>query len=196
VLLVASLREISLVDRIAANPAAVAQHDVDSADRLFGATAFLLLLAGLLTVAVFAGWLYRARRNVEEWAPVFQRHAPGWAVGGWFCPVVNLWFPYQLVRDTWDDTIRGDAEVRRAPRRLVLVWWATVLMHVPQYLVAYSAGGASDRSRGDYATTVALAVISIAGLLLAILVVQGLSTAQERRRARAYTALRARTSGT
>jgi Domain of unknown function (DUF4328) len=28
-----------------------------------------------------------------------QRRSRGWAIGGWFCPAVNLWFPYQIATD-------------------------------------------------------------------------------------------------
>jgi hypothetical protein len=54
----------------------------------------------------------------------------GWVVGGWFCPVVNFWFPKQIV----DDVIAASdprtpplfPDLRRIPRHgLVLAWWLT-----------------------------------------------------------------------
>jgi hypothetical protein len=49
-------------------------------------------------------WLHRVRTNLDLLAPTL-RHArsPGWAWGGWVVPVVNLWFPFQVVRDVARD---------------------------------------------------------------------------------------------
>ena len=46
-------------------------------------------------------WLLRARKNAELLSPgaLFVRSS-GWAWGGWVCPIVSLWFPFQVVRDT------------------------------------------------------------------------------------------------
>ncbi|MFE9498788.1 DUF4328 domain-containing protein [Streptomyces collinus] len=37
-------------------------------------------------------------------ARLWPRHtnSRGWAICGWFCPVVNLWFPRRVALDTWD----------------------------------------------------------------------------------------------
>ena len=58
----------------------------------------LALLAGWITGAM---WLHRARKNAEALNPTFHHtRRAGWAWGGWVCPIVNLWFPFQVVRDT------------------------------------------------------------------------------------------------
>jgi len=58
----------------------------------------LALLAGWITASM---WLLRARKNAELLSPgaLFVRSS-GWAWGGWVCPIVSLWFPFQVVRDT------------------------------------------------------------------------------------------------
>lgn len=75
-----------------------------------------VLVAGI----VFLVWLWRARLNAELIAgPESQERDRGWTVGGWICPVVNLWFPCQIVRDVYQ------ASARRPVRpTLVGVWWA------------------------------------------------------------------------
>ena len=59
----------------------------------------LALLASWITGAM---WLHRARKNAEAFNPSFHHtRSAGWAWGGWICPIVNLWFPFQVVRDTY-----------------------------------------------------------------------------------------------
>ena len=55
------------------------------------------LIAVLCTIPVFLVWFSRVRHNAGLWGP--QRRSRGWAIGAWFTPVVNLWFPYQIAAD-------------------------------------------------------------------------------------------------
>lgn len=69
-----------------------------------------LVLAGGLGIVTVLGmvgsfvatsvWLLGLRR-VAEWASpgTHQRRSAHWAVLGWVVPVVNLWFPFQVVAD-------------------------------------------------------------------------------------------------
>jgi Domain of unknown function (DUF4328) len=80
---------------------------VDDEGELHWSVAVDAVGSGLATLALLAGWitgslwLFRARRNAELLSPGarFVR-SPGWAWGGWVCPIVSLWFPFQVVRDT------------------------------------------------------------------------------------------------
>jgi hypothetical protein len=46
----------------------------------------------------FLRWLWWARTNTA-WAR--HRYPRMWAVAAWFCPIVNLWHPAQVVSDVW-----------------------------------------------------------------------------------------------
>jgi len=74
----------------------------------------LALIAGFVTGSM---WLYRARTNAELMEPgrAYARSA-GWAWGGWVCPVVSLWFPFQVVRDT-------HKAITPLSTTLVIGWW-------------------------------------------------------------------------
>lgn len=51
------------------------------------------MLALLAAGVVFIVWLWRARGNAELFCYGQHRRSRGWVIGGWFCPVVNFWFP-------------------------------------------------------------------------------------------------------
>ncbi|MGA2836145.1 MAG: DUF4328 domain-containing protein [Acidimicrobiales bacterium] len=55
-------------------------------------------LGAVAVEVIFLVWQYRSAR-VAQALGYPARHSPGWGVGCWFVPVVNLWMPYQAVRD-------------------------------------------------------------------------------------------------
>lgn len=85
------------------------------------------------TVALAAGivflvWLYQARENTEVIAP-YSRHrlSKGWAIGSWFCPAVQFWFPLTIVDDVLRASTPPDQRVRG--RGLVYGWWAAWILY-------------------------------------------------------------------
>ncbi|WP_433526781.1 DUF4328 domain-containing protein [Nocardia pseudovaccinii] len=100
-----------------------------SSDSLTGVVASLLLLGAGIVVIV---WLWLARRNAEALCAARHRLAIGWVIGGWFCPVVNLWFPHMILADVVrasDPRTPADArDLRRRPTGvLVTVWWLALM---------------------------------------------------------------------
>ncbi|MEZ5091485.1 DUF4328 domain-containing protein [Nocardioides sp.] len=105
------------------------RDDPSTVDEEFGsfldtAAVVLYLLWALLfiaTAALFITWLFRGHRS-DRMDPSRLQHASGWAIGGWFLPIVNLWRPLQMVRDLF----RG-AGVPTVPV-VVGVWWGAFLV--------------------------------------------------------------------
>jgi Domain of unknown function (DUF4328) len=103
---------------------------IDNAELVVVALAVCNLLALVAAAIVFIVWLWRVRWNAELFCRARHRHGRGWVIGSWFCPIVNLWFPKQIV----DDVIA--ASDRRTPAQtehlrgipgtgLVWAWWLT-----------------------------------------------------------------------
>jgi len=118
-------------DYVAGKPG-VLVADLDRADSI--ALVLAVLYASFVAAAgiVFIVWLYRARTNAELINGAEHRRGRGWVIGGWFCPIVNLWFPHQVVQDVWrtsDPAAPADlytvAGLRPSP--LVRWWWAALL---------------------------------------------------------------------
>ncbi len=84
--------------------------------------AFLALnVVSLLTTAaqvVLCVWSYQATTTVRRLGRP-TTHTPGWAAAAWFVPIVNYWFPYQVVRD-----LLPEAHPLRARVKL---WWGCYL---------------------------------------------------------------------
>ncbi len=70
---------------------------------------------GLLVVGIlFFIWFHRAAQLASKLG-LPARRSPGWAVGGFFVPIANLWFPYQSALDLFPPGHPGRASVKR--------WW-------------------------------------------------------------------------
>ena len=70
---------------------------------------------------VFLIWQYRAA-VVGRQLGYPARRSPGWGVGSWFVPVVDLWMPYQAIRDCLPPGHAG--------RALVLRTWILLIVGV------------------------------------------------------------------
>lgn len=141
-------------------------QELDSADKLSVVVNTPLALLLLVTGVVFIMWVYSARINAERLTPANEhRRSRVWVWLGWFVPVVNFWFPKQVIDDIWrasDPTQQGVPLQQRAKNRLTTLWWtAFVLMWLLEraYLRSYS---------GDVMTTDSFRNVAILSLLSAI----------------------------
>lgn len=151
---------------------------------------FLLYVA--LAVA-FLVWLHRASGNVPALGnpPSGVDYTPGWAVGSFFVPFVNLVVPYKAVREVWvksDPAVRtGDdfmfAQPSSAP--LVLGWWIMWLASNVLNNIFWHLQGDSAESPGGPGSLAGLKLIgdlvNAAAASLALLVVRGVDRRQAER---------------
>lgn len=82
-------------------------------DPLGGLSAVLVLFA-IAAIVVECVWQFRAAGAARAMGLPAKR-SPGWGVGFWFIPIVNLWMPYQAIRDC---LAYGDPN-----RAMVLRYW-------------------------------------------------------------------------
>ena len=78
----------------------------------YGAAGLLYYLM-LPTWIVGSLWLSRARENAVLIAPDQIRRSAVWAWLGWWAPIVFLWFPKQIVDDSWQITSSAAAVGQR-----------------------------------------------------------------------------------
>jgi len=163
----------------------------DIADNAVGAAvALIVLLVALFelivyvsTVVFFLMWLYRAADNVrafDKWRRL--EHSPGWAVGSFFIPFINLVVPYRAVREVWQKSGLPDEATlaEPSPPASFPAWWTF-------WLLSSFAGNISMRLAfnenvsPDTATKVSMVagILSIVAALYAYLVVDSIDERQE-----------------
>jgi Domain of unknown function (DUF4328) len=134
--------------------------------------------AGLLAlpiVVVFLVWFYQARRNAGllDWR---QRLSTGWAIGGWFVPVIFLWFPYMIMADVW----RAGLPASERPRFALLpgAWWTCWILawltgYTHETIMSSGPGYQSTASMHSFifdGTWLSALMAAIAAVLLAVII--------------------------
>ncbi|MFJ3581498.1 DUF4328 domain-containing protein [Streptomyces sp. NPDC090127] len=141
--------------------------------------AFTLYVA---TGVVFIVWFHRLRKNAGVWAPDLQGRGPGWAVGGWFIPIGNLWIPRETAADIWRASrMTPYAADRKGELALLNSWWAVwVAVMIVGRVGALMYRGAETADTFVAAARVSLLgyVLDIVAAVLAILFVRRLTSMQ------------------
>ena len=124
-------------------------EEQDVGDNPIGAALMLLifllavleLLIYVSTVIFFCVWLYRAADNLVAFNPWNRTdYSPGWAVGSFFVPFVNLVVPYRAVKEVWQKSATPDDLLLSTPGAPATfpIWWLF-------WLLASFAGNISMR---------------------------------------------------
>lgn len=121
----------------------LSEEEIDRGIESVAGTGPLLNLVSYLllgTGVAFLIWLWQARENTDflysPFAPrplaepqhSLHRRVQGWIVGSWFCPIVQFWYPLQVVQDiavaSEPPAEPGVARTGRI-RTLLYGWWAS-----------------------------------------------------------------------
>jgi len=120
-----------LID-VQANPGNIDMEILKTSDTLRQIITIVNILIIILAVVFFIMWFRRAYYNLHTLAWNNARYTEGWAAGSWFVPVVNLWWPYQIMVDIWKGTQHAIRERFGEPQPTALIgwWWALRLIDI------------------------------------------------------------------
>jgi len=103
----------------------------------------LLIAAHLIAGVLFLIWLYHERRNLVAVGSRGGRYSSPWAIGLFFVPILNLYYPYDIVRELWKqsnpDVGLSDAFLKQhaatlkqysSKTALTGLWWGSVIASV------------------------------------------------------------------
>jgi hypothetical protein len=124
--IVANLSRISL-DQTFLDGGLITVDDVNRADSLDTAAGIALLAGYIVAAATFITWFRRAYGNVARLGFRKLRYGPGWAIGGWFVPILNIWRPKQIANDIYRASTPGLPPATKfwetQPVSTLLGWW-------------------------------------------------------------------------
>ena len=186
---VTSFWQIELIKRIEAG-GDWSQEEVELSDTVAVGIGIIHIGVYVATIVVFLMWFHRVRANLPALGITNARWSPGWAVGWWFVPIMNLFRPYQVTSEIWraSDPLATSADWRdRSAPALLGWWWALFLI-----------GGGLDRGsfrmwnrideqpRGFDLDTLLLvdtaaAIVTVAGSVLIIRIIRGIDRRQSER---------------
>lgn len=188
---VLALTSILIIALITSNAYPVDElHPVDVVDGCVGLLFFPVFIA---TVVVYLCWLYRVSSNLQALQVYNQQFSPGWAVGYWFIPFVNLVRPYQIVKEIFvESRPPDDANPADGLGTDILGWWWALwlISNISENITMRLGFLAStlDAVAVFNAVYLVVAALNVGAALLCIRIVRAITQRQEARMAALYDA--------
>ncbi|MBT1189771.1 DUF4328 domain-containing protein [Streptomyces sp. CJ_13] len=175
-----------LMTDYAVDPAAVESGSLDLSDSLTTRTGFAQGLFALATAVVFIIWFHRVRCNGQVFRPDCFSRSAGWAIGGWFVPIGNLFIPYRTARETWEASTPYDPDGthRRVSVAPVIAWWLVFIASEFLYRFAsaqYVRAETPEEIRDASALNAAVDLTAVVAAVLAVVFVRKLTALQRAR---------------
>lgn len=91
------------------------------------ANAAVWLMVALTFLMMVLMWIYRAHANIVEQG-VPMDHSPGWAVGSYFVPFLNLVVPFRAMRELYNRSHGEIPEHAHSGVDDVFAWWTAFMV--------------------------------------------------------------------
>ena len=120
---VSTLPQIQLLESadplVGIDPTAATANDIRQ-----NVIVFTALAITIVTGIAYSFWVYRAHQNLPSLGAASIEYSPGWAVGSFFVPILNLFRPCQIMLEIW----RGSDPERLSPMgtphpETIVGWW-------------------------------------------------------------------------
>lgn len=165
----------------------------DSRQQLIGVLQVLVYIA---TAIAFLAWFHRVHKNLPALGGRDLKYTPGWAVGGFFVPFLNLVRPLQVMREVWHgsdpaglerDTASSGPSVRNQLGTPSLVGWWWALFLISGFLgnmimrMGFAENQTIDQLQAFSALLVFSDVLDVPATLVAVSLVGYITKSQEQR---------------
>ena len=189
--LLSNLAEGELLGRIAAGRG-FSEAEANASDARQGLIGSAQLVLYVTTAVLWLRWFSRAYKNLPSLGAQDLRFKPGWAIGAWFVPFLNLVRPKAMTDDTWRASdpeappFQGKEWKGRRVNPILHWWWALFLISgiLGRFILQGSFGDYGETIEGIRTLNTATSVsdfLDIPLIILAILVVREITNREETR---------------
>ena len=148
---------------------------VENADDMVLATLSISILVSIALLICMIIWAWRATTNLDSLG-ISHRWGRGWAIGGWFTPIMFCFVPYQIISDAWKKAPNQNISGSTSNFQLVdkrnnfwligfILWWVQIALH---RIAGNQGDGIDEVITADVLGAVGGGVGIIAGILFAI----------------------------
>lgn len=145
----------------------------------------IVFIPNFVLPVFFLLWTARAYANLHRAGLPYLRHAPGWAVGAWFVPLMNFYRPYTIMKEIWHRTQDGflPAGTPTRPHTVIRYWWlcfwAPALVSFVCRLSIGTSGSTTAFYEADFASLAFAAVFQVLSIFFLTVMVRSLSQMEE-----------------
>jgi len=98
------------------------QVEVESNNTRQQIIGLLYLITFIITGIAFLKWIYRANSNCHGFGAQGMKFTPGWSIGYYFIPILNLYRPYQVMKEIWNIS-KNPNDWQNEQGSSLLGWW-------------------------------------------------------------------------
>ena len=172
--LFSSYLQYSLLQSIS-NGSAISDEALVANDLREGVAAIFYAIAALVSGITFIQWFRRAYYNLHQLIPNLN-YTEGWAAGAWFVPILNLFRPYQIMKELYGRTqtllIEKDPEMRKKLSTENLDWWWFIWIVSGVIGVFLWRLANEDTIDGQIISTMGNMILSILNIPLALITIK------------------------
>jgi len=167
-----------LLSDVQANPEDVDMNMINASDTFIIVVNVAHIIIVILSIVFFIMWFRRAYYNLHTLPWHNARYTEGWAAGSWFVPIINLWWPYQIMMDIWKGTQNALRERLGEPRSAAIVgwWWALHLITSFYNNISTRLGWDADQDIDSLLTFTKVdfigEILSIPAIIVTIMLIQ------------------------
>lgn len=147
-----------------------------------GLFALIQMTVLLLTGVGFLRWIHRAHVNARALGATGMTISPGWAVGWFFIPIMNLWKPFHAMKELWQASSHPTSWQNEPPAPIVNAWWTLWLLSnlLGQIALRLALGGDPSQAVNAEICSLVAGGLDIALALVAIQLVTSIIELQSR----------------
>lgn len=137
--------------------------------------AIFYLVAYILSAITFIQWFRRAYYNLHQKSSTLE-HSEGWAAGSWFVPIINLFRPFQIMREMFKETrfllqMQQFGSNDSPSSKHLGLWWTLWIVNNLLSQVIYRLAKNSESIDQLNNLTIASMVSHLIGIYLAVITV-------------------------
>jgi hypothetical protein len=133
----------------------------------------------------YCSWKHLVYKNLQAAEVQGVKHSPGWAVGWYFIPIVNMIKPHKVMQELWKATFYADGTKNWKSKKnnwMITCWWLAYIVSL--WIIGQNQSNEDD-TIGYYRTEVMLIWASdllwvVSGALLIVLI-KRITEAQDKR---------------
>lgn len=148
--------------------APVEMEAAEANDRREAIVGGAFLLVYVFTVVVFARWIIAAHKRVRALGARGMTISPGWAVGYYFIPIVNLVRPYTAMKELFRASMSPEHAASQITPGILPCWWALWIINNIIGQISLRMSMNADTLPMLQAATVAEMIGSVAGVVLSV----------------------------
>lgn len=140
------------------------------------AVAFIYLLAYIVSGITFIMWFRRAYYNLHQKVGTLA-YSDGWAAGSWFVPIVNLYRPFEIMKELYVETKnyllkKEDSPQLKLDTDYLVFWWTLWIVNAIIGHIAFRLSWHGTTVSQLMASTVLDMVSCVIGVILGLVTIK------------------------